>query len=128
MFTVLGDDFRFSIECVRRVSASTFTGNQATGGTGDGGGGGSVLGGALALSSSTSPGIRAISITHSSITNNIARGQTLGLPFNATEYLSGEHSGLFRTPQQPVDNPNFGAALTQQGITSIGADASSSGL
>jgi hypothetical protein len=60
----------------------------------------------------------------SEIQNNISIGQQLGLPFDTKEYLSGEHSGLFFTPQQPVDNPNFGAALTTAGITVIGADAS----
>ena len=58
------------------------------------------------------------------ITNNIAIGRSLGLPFDATEYLSGEHSGLFLLPQQPADNPNFAAALTQAGILHIGSDAS----
>ncbi len=58
------------------------------------------------------------------IQNNIATGQALGLPFDPSEYLSGEHSGLFLLPQQPVDNPNFGAALTQAGILHIGSDAS----
>lgn len=58
------------------------------------------------------------------ISTNIAVGTTLGLPFDKSEYLSGEHSGLYLTPQQPVDNPNFGAVLTANGITSIGADAS----
>lgn len=58
------------------------------------------------------------------IQNNIAVGQQFGLPFDTKEYLSGEHSGLFFTPQQPVDNPNFAAALTAAGISVIGADAS----
>jgi hypothetical protein len=43
---------------------------------------------------------------------------------NAAEYLSGEHSGMLLLPQQPLDNPNFAAALTQAGITVIGSDAS----
>ncbi len=58
------------------------------------------------------------------ISSNIATGQALGLPFDVNEYLSGEHSGLYLTPQQPVDNPNFGAALTANSIKAIGADAS----
>ena len=49
---------------------------------------------------------------------------TYGLPINPKEYLSGEHSGLFLTPQQPIDNPNFVAAVSQAGLTTIGADAS----
>ncbi len=60
----------------------------------------------------------------SEITNNISAGQALGLPFDQAEYLSGEHSGLFLLPQQPVDNPNFIAALGANNISVIGADAS----
>jgi hypothetical protein len=60
----------------------------------------------------------------SEISQNISTGTTLGLPFDRTEYLSGEHSGLLLQPQQPVDNPSFGAALTANGIRYIGADAS----
>ena len=61
---------------------------------------------------------------YNEITNNIALGNALGLTFDPTEYLSGEHSGLFILPQQPADNPNFVAALTQAGILHIGSDAS----
>jgi hypothetical protein len=60
----------------------------------------------------------------SEIADDISRGQALGLSFDPQEYLSGEHSGLFLTPQQPVDNPNFTAALSAAGIRYIGADAS----
>jgi Putative Ig domain len=58
------------------------------------------------------------------IQSNIATGQALGLTFDPTEYLSGEHSGLFFNPQQPLDNPNFGTALTEAGINYIASDAS----
>ena len=61
---------------------------------------------------------------YNEIENNIAVGHALGLPFDPTEYLSGEHSGLFFLPQQPTDNPNFGPALAQAGIKTIGSDAS----
>ncbi len=61
---------------------------------------------------------------YNEIQNNIAVGRSLGLTFDATEYLSGEHSGLFFLPQQPTDNPNFGPALAQAGIKTIGSDAS----
>jgi Putative Ig domain len=61
---------------------------------------------------------------YNEITNNIAVAASLGLPIDPTEYLSGEHSGLYLTPQQPTDNPNFVAALGQAGIKTIGADAS----
>jgi hypothetical protein len=58
------------------------------------------------------------------IQQNIATGQALGLPFDPSEYLSGEHSGLYILPQMPVDNPNFVAAVQQAGLKTIGADAS----
>ena len=61
---------------------------------------------------------------YNEINDNIATGHSLGLSFDATEYLSGEHSGMFLLPQQPVDNPNFALALAQAGIKSIGSDAS----
>jgi hypothetical protein len=61
---------------------------------------------------------------YNEINNNINLGHTLGLSFDPTEYLSGEHSGLFFLPQQPTDNPNFAAALTQAGILHIASDAS----
>ena len=61
---------------------------------------------------------------YNEINDNITLGQTLGLSFDPTEYLSGEHSGLFFLPQQPTDNPNFAAALTQAGILRIASDAS----
>ena len=60
----------------------------------------------------------------SEISDNIAQGKALGLPFDAAEYLSGEHSGLYLQPEQPVDNPGFAAALTANSIKYIGADAS----
>jgi hypothetical protein len=60
----------------------------------------------------------------SEISANVAQGKALGLPFTSSEYLSGEHSGLYLAPQQPVDNPSFAAALTQNAVTYIGADAS----
>ncbi len=61
---------------------------------------------------------------YNEIQQNIARGNALGLPFTASEYLSGEHSGLKQLPQQTEDNPNFGLAVTQARLATIGADAS----
>ena len=65
---------------------------------------------------------------YNDIHDNITRGQQLGLSFNPSEYLSGEHSGLQFTSAVPgqtqPDNPNFVAALAQAGVTRIGADAS----
>ena len=65
---------------------------------------------------------------YNEIHDNIVEGQALGLSFDTTEYLSGEHSGLAYTSSVPgqaqPDNPNFAAALTQAGVKTIGADAS----
>jgi hypothetical protein len=61
---------------------------------------------------------------YNEIHDNIVSGNALGLTFDTTEYLSGEHSGLIQLPQQSIDNPNFIAALTQAGILHIGSDAS----
>jgi hypothetical protein len=65
---------------------------------------------------------------YNEIHDNVVVGQALGLSFDATEYLSGEHSGLAYTSSVPgqvqPDNPNFAAALTQAGVKTIGADAS----
>jgi hypothetical protein len=58
------------------------------------------------------------------INDNIVAGQSLGLSFDPKEYLSGEHSGLLSTPQQPIDNPNFVKAVSQAKLVAIGADAS----
>ncbi len=60
----------------------------------------------------------------SEISANVARAQALGLPFDRAEYLSGEHSGLYLSPQQPVDNPAFASALAANDVRYVGADAS----
>jgi hypothetical protein len=62
------------------------------------------------------------------ITQNMSVGRSYDLPFNSLEYLSGEHSGLAQLPQQPLDNPNFGQALTDAGIATIASDASREAL
>ena len=47
-----------------------------------------------------------------------------GLPIEAGELVTGEHSGMRILPQQPADNPNLAPALTQTGVTSLGSDNS----
>ncbi|GAA0983358.1 hypothetical protein GCM10009555_054950 [Acrocarpospora macrocephala] len=47
-----------------------------------------------------------------------------GLPVDTTELVTGEHSGLFLQPRQPVDNPNLAPALNSTGVKWIGSDAS----
>ncbi|MFI9323630.1 hypothetical protein ACIGXI_28150 [Kitasatospora aureofaciens] len=58
------------------------------------------------------------------IRQNIQFGQANGLPFRPSELVGGEHSGTVMLPQQPNDNPNFLAALTQNNIQWLGVDAS----
>ncbi|MEI7032532.1 hypothetical protein [Streptomyces pratensis] len=58
------------------------------------------------------------------IAANEAWGVAAGLPLHKVELVTGEHSGLKVTPQQPVDNPNLGPALTDTGIAWLGSDNS----
>lgn len=51
-------------------------------------------------------------------------GETNGLPLQNGELVTGEHSGLRVTPQQPADNPNLGPALADNGITWLASDNS----
>ncbi|MGW0858440.1 hypothetical protein [Streptomyces sp. NPDC002690] len=60
----------------------------------------------------------------SEISTNAAWGQAKGLPIDGTELITGEHSGFFVTPQQPVDNPNLAPAFTANGIQWAGSDNS----
>ncbi|MCP2165538.1 hypothetical protein [Goodfellowiella coeruleoviolacea] len=58
------------------------------------------------------------------ITKNLAWADQHGLAVRRDELVSGEHSGTRILPQQPDDNPNFVAALTQNGLRWVGLDAS----
>lgn len=58
------------------------------------------------------------------ISTNVTWGQAQGLPIDTSELITGEHSGFFVTPQQPVDNPNLAPALTANGIQWAGSDNS----
>ncbi|MFE9365261.1 hypothetical protein ACFYNN_21220 [Streptomyces sp. NPDC006978] len=58
------------------------------------------------------------------IATNEAWGVAAGLPLRSEELVTGEHSGLKVTPQQPGDNPNLGPALTDTGIEWLGSDNS----
>ncbi|MFF9455628.1 hypothetical protein [Streptomyces flaveolus] len=58
------------------------------------------------------------------IATNRVWGQTAKLPLDNDELVTGEHSGLKVTPQQPVDNPNLGPALTDNGVAWLGSDNS----
>jgi hypothetical protein len=58
------------------------------------------------------------------ISNNLSFAALHGLTLSAGEIVTGEHSGLRRTPQEPSDNPNLAAALSANGITFLGSDDS----
>ncbi|MFJ6835995.1 hypothetical protein [Streptomyces sp. NPDC091209] len=58
------------------------------------------------------------------IANNRVWGQTAGLPLDNQELITGEHSGLKISPQQPVDNPNLALALSDTGVAWLGSDNS----
>jgi hypothetical protein len=47
-----------------------------------------------------------------------------GISTQASELVTGEHSGLKILPQQPVDNPNLAPALNETNVKWIGSDAS----
>jgi hypothetical protein len=58
------------------------------------------------------------------IKNNVSWAKRNGIPVRAGELVAGEHSGTFILPQQPLDNPNFNAALGPNGVKWVGLDAS----
>ena len=60
----------------------------------------------------------------SEITKNLTFATLHGLPVDARELVSGEHSGLKTLPQQPQDNPNFVESLGQHNISWVASDAS----
>ncbi|MGW2207083.1 hypothetical protein [Streptomyces sp. NPDC001774] len=47
-----------------------------------------------------------------------------GISVDRTELVTGEHSGLKTSPQQPVDNPNLSGALSDNGVKWIASDNS----
>jgi hypothetical protein len=58
------------------------------------------------------------------IDQNVNFAVANALPFTRTELVTGEHSGLRRTPQEPSDNPNLLTALKSDNIAWIGSDNS----
>lgn len=60
----------------------------------------------------------------SQISQNIQWAKSKGFSANASELVTGEHSGLATLPQQPVDNPNFAPGLAAQHVAWTGSDAS----
>ncbi|MEU2586362.1 hypothetical protein ABZ612_26055 [Streptomyces avermitilis] len=58
------------------------------------------------------------------IANNRVWAQSAGLPLDNGELVTGEHSGLKLSPQQPEDNPNLALALADNGVKWLGSDNS----
>jgi hypothetical protein len=58
------------------------------------------------------------------IGTNRAWGQSVGLPLQTEELVTGEHSGLRILPQQPQDNPNLAPSLTDDGVKWLASDNS----
>jgi hypothetical protein len=58
------------------------------------------------------------------LSKNIMFASMQGLAIDPQEMVSGEHSGLRRTPQEPSDNPNFVAALADLHMQWLGSDNS----
>lgn len=58
------------------------------------------------------------------IGQNVDFARQYGIPLNTTELVTGEHSGLRRTPQEPSDNPSLAASLNAERISWIASDNS----
>ena len=58
------------------------------------------------------------------IKRNIDWAKSKGITVDATELVTGEHSGLKTLPQMPADNPNLAPALNGTGVKYIASDAS----
>lgn len=67
---------------------------------------------------------RSQSDIQSEVSQNIDFARANRIPMDATELVTGEHSGLFLLPQQPTDNPNLAPALAATGIRFLGSDNS----
>ncbi|MET8826244.1 hypothetical protein ABZX40_34390 [Streptomyces sp. NPDC004610] len=58
------------------------------------------------------------------IATNRVWGESVGLELDNEELVTGEHSGLRISPQQPVDNPNLAPALAANGVEWLASDSS----
>lgn len=58
------------------------------------------------------------------INQNKTWATTKNLPIDASELVTGEHSGLMILPQQPAENPHLAPALDATGIAWLAADNS----
>ncbi|TMQ89717.1 hypothetical protein ETD83_38710 [Actinomadura soli] len=58
------------------------------------------------------------------VSRNLQWASSRGIAVDAGELVTGEHSGLRVTPQQPDDNPNLAPALAKAGVKWTASDAS----
>ncbi|GAA3286135.1 hypothetical protein GCM10020218_047440 [Dactylosporangium vinaceum] len=58
------------------------------------------------------------------IKQNVDWAKGKGLTLDASELVTGEHSGLKTLPQMPNDNPNLAPALNANGVKYVASDAS----
>ncbi|MCQ6556222.1 hypothetical protein NPS70_24020 [Streptomyces sp. C10-9-1] len=76
----------------------------------------------------TTPGGDTVWVSRNDISDEIATnrvwGDVAGLPLEDDELVTGEHSGLKVTPQQPQDNPNLAPALGDNAVTWLASDNS----
>jgi hypothetical protein len=62
--------------------------------------------------------------SYDQIALNINFARQAGIPINPAELVTGEHSGLRRPPNEPVDNPNLMKAMQDLNVAWTGADNS----
>lgn len=76
----------------------------------------------------TTPGGDTVWVSRNDISDEIATnrvwGDVAGLPLEDDELVTGEHSGLKVTPQQPQDNPNLAPALGDNAVGWLASDNS----
>ncbi|WP_432834634.1 hypothetical protein [Dactylosporangium sp. CA-092794] len=58
------------------------------------------------------------------IKQNVDWARSKGIPLDAGELVTGEHSGLKTLPQMPADNPNLAPALAANKVQDVASDAS----
>lgn len=66
----------------------------------------------------------ALPVVQFEISRNLEFARAHGLPVDASQLVTGEHSGLRRAPDEPSDNPYLVDALREFGVGWIAADAS----
>ncbi|MFJ6217085.1 hypothetical protein ACIQGZ_27695 [Streptomyces sp. NPDC092296] len=76
------------------------------------------------LNASGNPVWTSQSVITSQISDNLTWAATNGLTVDGSVLVTGEHSGLVTTPQQPADNPYLAPALTATGVKWLASDAS----